>query len=69
MRYVVYSKEESVNQDEPMFWSNNEGWTTLEGATHYSEYQTKNMNLPIGDSEWVSLELAGKIQEDYEKRA
>jgi len=80
-KYVVYSKEESVNQDEPMFWSNMDGWGTLEGSTHFTEHQTKHVNLPIvikeeGDSvvtppafvplgEWVTLEKAKEIVANY----
>ncbi len=32
---VIFSRSESLNAQEPMFWSNELGWTTLDGATKF----------------------------------
>ena len=52
MKYVIYNPEESELQDEPMFWSNEQGWGDLESADFYSAPRT--ITLPI-DGIWLGL--------------
>jgi len=55
--YYIYSKEESEREGEPMFWSNQFGWTTFESATDFKEEEAKLYRLPIGGA-WVSFREA-----------
>ncbi len=52
--FVIYSpNESSLSKDEAGFWSNEHGWTDLEGATVYKD---KNNPLPMStgnDATWM----------------
>ena len=45
--YVIYSEEETrINEDlGPAFWSNDDGWTTLDSATIFIEKPTACMGI------------------------
>lgn len=62
--YVVYSQSESaLNNNGAGFWSNTEGWTTIDGATRFSFEEKSSLNLPMAtglDAQWV---LASEMQE------
>lgn len=55
MKYVIYSRDESEIQEEPMYWSNSEGWTTLDQASFYTneEMREYEWSLPLPDGIWV----------------
>ena len=60
--YVIFSEEESNRQDEPIFWSNIDGWGNLDSATIFSSEETEFLRLPISgdkdDAKWMKLEEA-----------
>lgn len=62
--YVVYSPNESAHSNDGAgFWSNTEGWTTIDGATRFSFEEKSSLNLPMAtglDAQWV---LASEMQE------
>ena len=76
---VIYNKGESKLQNEPMFWSASEGWTSLDNATVYvgggepdklkenaSVYAGNDkLNLPVGDSEWMNYDEASKLFDEW----
>jgi hypothetical protein len=59
---VIYSANESaVSCDNAGFWSNDNGWTELSGATSFTPLDMKVMNLPMAlgeDAQWIFRELA-----------
>ena len=57
MTYYIYNSEESKLNDEPLFWSNKDGWTLLEGATKFTTKDKRKLNLPFG-GEWVNKNTA-----------
>jgi hypothetical protein len=65
-KYVIYSFEETTAQDEPLFWNNEFGWTSIESATIFTEDDTKVLNLPLPkDSKWITKENGEKIVGSY----
>jgi hypothetical protein len=36
------------------FWSNDNGWTDIGSATHFTQDETRSLNLPTGGT-WVTL--------------
>ncbi|WP_175926341.1 hypothetical protein [Burkholderia cepacia] len=45
--YLIYSPCESARSDGSGFWSNDDGWGTLNAATLFSADEIARMNLPI----------------------
>lgn len=69
--FVIHSPKEAENNDGAGFWSNDDGWTTLEGATRFPfvELGLIDLNLPsIGtdDAKTVSVAeaetIAGRLE-------
>lgn len=52
MTYWIISNED----DEDLFWSNEQGWVPLEIATHFTHTETKTLNLPLG-GRWMPVEM------------
>ena len=55
--FVVYSSGEELSG--AGFWSNQDGWGTLDSATRYTADERDTFNLPISganDSQWMALE-------------
>ncbi len=44
---VIYSPNEAAVNDGAGFWSNDAGWTDLEGATRFTQDEARSLNLPI----------------------
>jgi hypothetical protein len=58
---VVYSANESAASSGAGFWSNKDGWVSLDQATHFTEAESRTMTLPLAtgqDAKWVPLEEA-----------
>lgn len=58
--FLIYSPNEAAagGGSGDGFWSNEDGWTTLEGATRFSQDESQNLNLPISlgqDASWMSF--------------
>lgn len=54
--YVIYSPNESAISGGAGFWSNEDGWTELEGATQFTHAEKRSMHLPIAagaDAVWM----------------
>jgi len=54
--------KEEYSVEEPLFWSNNDGWVDKDSADRFTEEQKENLNLPDGgkwalDCSHGSLEL------------
>lgn len=62
LSYVIYSANESATLgDGSGFWSNDDGWTTIEHASRFSITETKFRNLPMStgdDAKWLTYETA-----------
>lgn len=61
--FLIYSPNEAAagGGSDDGFWSNDDGWTTLEGATRFSEDESQNLNLPVSlgqDAKWISFDEA-----------
>lgn len=54
--FVVWNRDES----EPLFWSNADGWVSLDAATAFSASESGEFNLPIGGA-WLTLRVAGDL--------
>ena len=52
--FVIYGPKEVGDEEKPMFWNNQDGWTVLDGATRFTPAQRERSNLPIG-GHWVNL--------------
>jgi len=52
MTFAIYNHNESLLQDEPMYWNNDQGWVSLECADFYSA--TDDNHLPL-DGQWVMI--------------
>lgn len=60
--FRIYSLNESTLQGEPMFWSNDDGWVSLESATSFTIDDVNYYHLPMPeDSIWVKNEDAEKM--------
>jgi hypothetical protein len=59
MMYVIYSPNESAISDSAGFWSNEDGWTTIDCATNFTESEKNSLNTPIatgGDAKWIPID-------------
>lgn len=55
-KYVIYSPNEAAVADGDGFWSNENGWTSFDGATAFSLSEMNALNLPDStgqDARWV----------------
>lgn len=58
--YVIFSRKETLDElnfySEPLFWSNDWGWVSLETATVFTadEALSMDLNLP-DDGVWLKL--------------
>ncbi len=54
---LIYSPSEAaLSGDGAGFWNNDDGWTTLEGATRFEPSEMLTVSLPVatgGDVRWV----------------
>lgn len=53
-RYVIFG---GVPEGDvvPLFWSNEDGWVTLESATTFTMREMELMNLPVGEAWWLEM--------------
>lgn len=61
VRYVIRSKGEDTEAPQGAFWSNEDGWGSLDGATLFSTPERMAHSLPgtsLGDAEWMLLDEA-----------
>lgn len=56
-QFVIFSESETSRQDEPMYWNNEECWTTLDLATRFNEFEHSIFGLPT-TGEWKTIEQA-----------
>lgn len=71
VRYVIRSKSEDTDAVEGAFWSNEEGWTSLDGASLFNTHERMSHALPQssgGDSEWMLLDEAEDLVHGQPKR-
>jgi hypothetical protein len=54
--FVLMSMEEFDDEGHPLYWSNTEGWTTVDQATRFTEEESRQLNQPV-DSYWAELAL------------
>jgi len=55
-KFVVFSFQETLfSEGEPMFWSNEDGWGSLESATVLKEYEAIGIMLVQEDAVCVQL--------------
>lgn len=54
-KFVIYSNEATINnlENEPLYWSNIDGWVDLSNATVFTENELSNF-LP-DDGKYVQL--------------
>lgn len=63
---------ESEDEDgAPLFWSNEDGWVGMEGATPFTRDEVGRLMLPVGGkvawmSLWQSADLAIRARQDLE---
>jgi hypothetical protein len=54
--FVIFSEMETAeNSGNPLFWSNQDGWGSLETATVFTEKEKNSLTLPLPDGAWVML--------------
>ncbi len=61
--FVIFGPEISAKEDEPLFWSNDDGWVGVESCSYFSNQEQETLNLPDG-GQWVRL-----TETRYGKRA
>lgn len=52
MQYRIYDGETKL------FWSNEDGWGSLQNSTHFTEEESKTLSLPVGGPQirWLSVD-------------
>lgn len=65
--WVIYSACESSQMDEPAFWDNEAGWTTLGCAITFTEKEIMIYTLPHvpDDAEWMTVGDAHNLVDEY----
>lgn len=53
-RYVIFCLDETVRQQEGMYWTGEDGWGDLTTAHIFTEQERNDLNAPIG-GEWIEL--------------
>lgn len=59
-KLVIFAASEARNG--AGFWSNESGWTTIDGATRFTLKERESLSLPMsagGDARWISADLDG----------
>jgi hypothetical protein len=55
-KFVIFSMQETLFlSDEPIFWSNEDGWGSLESATVFSEDEVIGAMMVQSDALWLQL--------------
>lgn len=68
--WLVYSPSEAAqSEDVAGYWSNTDGWTTLEQAERFNDHEKSRMTLPMsagGDATWfpIAYSLKGVMTGD-----
>lgn len=58
--WAIFSQGESDSEGENMYWSNELGWTTLIGATFFTEEEKNKFKvIPMG-GEWHEIKTKGE---------
>ncbi len=52
--FVTFGPKISAKEDEPLFWSNDDGWVGVESCTYFSAEEQPTLNLP-DRGQWVRL--------------
>lgn len=69
--YVIYSMDETKRDDyrEPQFWSNDNGWGSLESATVFTQAERHTLQLPgpHDGSRWATVVEAMHIFATWQK--
>ncbi len=52
---INYRITNNFNSSEKLYWNNEYGWTSIEEADVFSQYEFQIFNLPIGGS-WELIE-------------
>lgn len=71
-KFLIFSENESAMNQEPMFWSNQDGWGDFGSATLFSEQERADLELPISagnDARWLPLDEAQYKELDIEAAA
>lgn len=66
--YVIYSPNEAALQFGDGFWSNKDGWGSIETATIFTEAERDTLNLPVStgeDARWLTLRAAHQDDDRY----
>ena len=59
MPWLIHSKQESDFWDEPMYWSDEMGWVSIEDATRYTDRDREGVTyMPIPDGAWIQEEVS-----------
>lgn len=61
--WVIYSKPETDANEEPMFWSNEDGWGDLKSATRFETFPP---SLPIGATSVMEVSAAIHVVVQYD---
>jgi hypothetical protein len=62
---IVYSGKGPMDPS-PAYWSNSDGWTTADGADHFTEDEANEYLLPI-DGAWVPVPTSSAVLNEYER--
>ena len=56
MKHVIFGYVDKED-GQPMFWSNDDGWVSLDCATTFTDRERKTLNLPVANARavWVQL--------------
>lgn len=68
--YVFSQSEADENGDGAGWWSNEQGWTNLVGATRFTRLESTTLNLPMAkrnDARWVSAREAYGCESQLER--
>jgi hypothetical protein len=65
--YLIF--EGSLEVEEPLFWSNDDGWVQFSDATRFNDIDFHTLDLPMGDQNrtpaWTSLDDANSLLERW----
>ena len=58
-KFVIYNLNETLqntcDDNQPMFWNDEDGWGVLATATIFTEQQKEYSRLPLFNSIWLEL--------------
>lgn len=55
--YLVRASDDTDDDGQPLWWSNEGGWSDLGEAVVYTEAERQRLNVPLG-GEWVRFQSA-----------